>query len=94
MGRGGDYKDRFTVQLPIAKDGTKLPPYLIFKGAVLNGTRECCENTFSHELKNSSCDVHGNEHPPGDKTCLNCNDAGNYNRYLTIDMLKRVIFHM
>ena len=95
VGTGGGDKDRFTVQLSIAKDGTKLPPCLISKGAAFNRTREHHRNTVACELTNRTCDAHGNEHLPGDQMCLTCNDAGNSNRYLTIDTLKRVIFpHM
>ena len=91
---GGD-KDQFTVQFPIAKDGTKLPPCVTFKGDELNGTIEHRANTVARELKNRLCDAHGNEHPPEDITCLTCNDAGNSKRYWTIDVLQRVIFpHM
>ena len=76
MGTVGCDKDRFTVQLSIAKDGTKLPPYVISKGAAFNGTREYHADAVACELKNRLCDSNVNEHPPEDKICLTCNDTG------------------
>ena len=40
IGTGGREKNHFTVQLTVAKDGTKLKLYLIFKGKPFNGARE------------------------------------------------------
>ena len=66
--RGGD-KARFTAQLSIAKDGTKMQSCTMLKDAAFDGTREHRENLV-HELKNLLCDAHENKHPPEDRTCL------------------------
>ena len=39
VGTGGSKKYRFTVQLSIAKNGTKLTPHMMFKGSLFDGIR-------------------------------------------------------
>ena len=92
IGLGGGEKDRFIVQLTVAKDGTKLKPYLIFKGASFNGTREYRRRTVAHELFNRLEDNAGNSYPPEEKIYLTCNESGNSNGILTKDILENVIF--
>ena len=48
---GSGDKDQFMVRLSIAKDGTKLLPCIMFKGAAFNGTRKYHRNTVACELK-------------------------------------------
>ena len=80
---GGGEKDRFTVQLSVAKDGTKLKPYLIFKGAAFNGAREHRRRTVAHKLFNCLDDAQGNSYLPAEKIYLICNESGNSNAILT-----------
>ena len=89
---GGGEKDRFTVQLTVSKDETKLKPYLIFKGASFNGKREYRRRTVAYELFNCLDDNLGNSYPPAEKLYLTCNESGNSNGILTKDILQNVIF--
>ena len=67
---GGGEKDCFTMQLTVAKDGTKLKPYVIFKGASFNGAREHRRRTVTHELYHRLEDNAGNFYPPEEKIYL------------------------
>ena len=89
---GGREKDCSIVQLTVAKDGIKLKPYLIFKGAFFNGTREYRRRTVAHKLFNRLEDNARNSYPPEEKIYLTCNESGNSNGNLTKDILENVIF--
>ena len=60
VGTGGSEKDRFTVQLSITKEGTKLIPCVIFKGAQFNGIREHRHTTVANEKHERLEDSNGN----------------------------------
>ena len=78
--------------MTVAKDGTKLKPYLIFKGAFFNGTREHRRRTVAHKLFNRLEDNARNSYPLEEKIYLTCNESGNSNGNLTKDILENVIF--
>ena len=82
------------MQFSSAKDGTKLIPYFILRGAAFIGTRENRSNIVSNKLKYRLSDSHGNECPPEEKVFMTCNGAGNSNRYLTIGIFDRAIFSL
>ena len=84
LATGGGEKDRFTVQITCCKDGTKLPPFIIFKAKPADGRREFATNTVAHELRNREPDNAGNEHPTDEEACLCCNDTANSDGTLTI----------
>ena len=92
VGTGGGEKDRFAVQLTVAKDGTKLKPCVMFKGASFNGTREHRRRAVSHESLNRLDDDLGNSYPPAEKTHLTRNESGNSNGTLTKDILENATF--
>ena len=92
LATGGGEKDRFTVQISCCKDGTKLPPFIIFKAKAPDGRREFNSNTVSYELKNRIPDNEGNSYPPPDKVYLTCNDTANSNFNFTKEILENIIF--
>ena len=92
IGTGGTEKERFTAQLTIKKDGSKLPVFFIFKGALAPENGRLRSNTVMHELIHREADSNGNEYPPEDKAVLVCTPTANSNGNLTIDILKKVIF--
>ena len=89
----GYEKQRFTAQLSILKNGTKLPVYFIFKGATptTDGT-EPRRNSLAYEFKHRLSDSNDNPYPPEDKAVLTCAPKANSNQFLTKDILEKVIF--
>ena len=63
VGAGDDEKDRFTVQLSIAKDGTKLIPHVIFKVARFDVIRENLRRIVANKPHARFDDSNGNSRP-------------------------------
>ena len=76
IGTGGGEKNCFAVQLTVAKDGTKLKPYVIFKGASFNSIGEHRRRTIAHELFHRLEDNAGNSYPPEEKNIFNIQQVG------------------
>jgi hypothetical protein len=89
---GGAEKDRFTLQLTYAKDGTKFQLYIIFKGASPKEGITQRRGTVAYEIQHRLPDNNGIEYPPVENCILACAPKGNSNGELTIDILKKVIF--
>lgn len=89
---GGAEKERFTVQLSCLKDGTKLPIFMIFKGASMPASGRPRRNSVLYELTERLPDNFGNDYPPESKVVLTCSPTANSNQELTVVILQKVIF--
>eukprot|EP00957_Ditylum_brightwellii_P195002 14857097-Ditylum_brightwellii.AAC.1 len=90
ISNGGADKDRFILQLTYAKDGTKLPLYLIFKGAYPTEVITQRRGSAAYEIQHCLPDNNVNNYPPVEMCVLACSPKGCSNGELTIDNLKKL----